>query len=164
MRKLTKTRIVLALLALPLVIVVVAISVSTWNCTIAWFVWQPGFAVSVNGSPARGYSHVLLYHPDSKNPDRFTDGRLITLWHSDRRETFWISHGRGATTPTYCADWIAPRLPAFDVITYEPSVCVNVIPDGQTEIPGYIESTLMSAREGFIEFRTSDGRNVKATW
>jgi len=166
MLKRTKKRIVLALLALPFVVIIVAMSVSTWNRTIAWFVWQPGLAVSVNGSPANGYSHVFLYHRYPRNPDRFTDGRLITLWHWNRRETFWVSQGREATTPTvtYCSDWIAPRLPAFDVTTYESSVCMNVIPIGQTEIPGYIESPLLSSGERFIEFRTSDGRDVRATW
>lgn len=132
----------------------VLLTYSTARGLTQWWLMSGGH-VAVDGVRG-GYLHTNWSHPSV----------MITRTDSKRAQSYLVRLPGSATFSegiTYCDDWHAPQLPVFpmgDLNT--PCVGFLVDPDAP-EADRPLPSTL-TARSGFVEFTTVQGKKVTATW
>lgn len=133
-------------------------------------------AIPLTYSTARGYTQWWLISGGHIAVDGVRGGYLHTNWprpfvmitRTDiKRNQSYLVRLPGSTKfsqgMTYCGDWHAPRLPAFPIGDLNPP-CTGFLdnpdpPEADRPLP----STL-TARPGFVEFTTVQGKKVTATW
>jgi hypothetical protein len=132
-------------------------------------------AVSVTYSTARGYTQWWFMLGGHVAIDGVRSGYLHTNWSrsavmitrtdSKRRQSYLIriSGEEFSQSMIYCADWHAPRLPAFPIGDVNPP-CMGVIDDPDPPDADRPLRKTMVARPGFVEFTTVQGNKVTATW
>jgi hypothetical protein len=146
------TRVSVSLLLL-LILLAFPVTLSTANGYTRWWLMSGGH-VTVNGVPGGylhrtwSYSAVIITRTDSKKGQSY---RVVIT-------------GEDFSGPIiYCGDWHAPRFPVFPIGDVNPP-CMGIL-DGPdpTDADRPLVSTL-TARPGFVEFSTMQGKKVRAIW
>lgn len=131
-------------------LVAAALTYSTLHGYMAWWLWSGG-SVAVDGT-THGYLHINKQH--SSVIITRTDSNPPQSYLVDVSERKWIIH---------CGEWHAPRFPAFPIGDLNPpcSIFSNGADLPRADNP--VEATL-KAGPGSVEFETTQGHKVSASW
>ena len=123
---------------------------STTHGYMTWWVWSRGH-VTVGGI-SNGYLHLNRKH----------SGVIITRTdlHPGQSYLIWLGEKNFLI---HCGEWHATRLPAFAIGDVNPPCSVFSNGSDMASADNPIESTL-TARPGFVEFQTMQGKKVVAAW
>lgn len=133
------------------------------------------FAVPVTYSTARGYTQWWLMSGGHVAVDGVRSGYLHTNWSrsavmitrtdSKRGQSSLvrISGEEFSQSMIHCGDWHAPRLPAFPIGDVNPP-CMGVLDDPDPPDADRPLRSTLTARPGFVEFSTVEGKKATATW
>jgi hypothetical protein len=90
---------------------------------------------------------------------------MITRTDSKREQSYLVRiAGEGfSQSMIYCGDWHAPRLLAFPIGDVNPP-CMGFNDDPDPPDTDRPVSSTLTARPGFVEFTTAQGKKVTATW
>ncbi|MGA3045740.1 MAG: hypothetical protein ABSD67_03915 [Terracidiphilus sp.] len=127
-------------------------------------------------STARGYTQWWLISGGHVAVDGVRGGYLHTNWSypfvmitrtdSKRDQSYLVRLSGSAKFSqgiTYCGDWHAPRFPAFPIGDLNPP-CMGVLEDPDPAEADRPLSSTLTARPGFVEFTTLQGKKVTARW
>jgi hypothetical protein len=150
--KVTAKGVCLSLLVLA-ILLAEPVTYSTARGYTQWWLMSGG-NVAVDGVRS-GYLHKNLLH----------SAVMITRTDSKRNQSYLvrISGTEFSQSMIYCGDWHAPRIPAFPIGDVNPP-CVGFLdgpdpPDADRPL-----SSSLTARPGFVEFSTVQGKKLRATW
>lgn len=141
---------------------------------VSLFVLAILLAIPVAYSTARGYTQWWLMSGGHVAVDGVRSGYLHTNWSrsavmitrtdSKRGQSYLVRiSGEEFSQPMiYCGNWYAPRLPAFPIGDVNPP-CMGFMDSDPPDADRPLRSTL-TARPGFVEFSTVQGKKVTATW
>jgi hypothetical protein len=135
------------------VLLTIPVVYSTTSGYTQWWLWSGGH-VTVNGVQG-GYLHKNWSH----------SAVIITRTDSKRSQSYLvrISGEEFAGAMVYCADWHAPRFFAFPIGDVNPP-CMGILDDPDPSGSDRPLVHTLTARPGFVEFSTVQGKKVRATW
>ncbi len=147
-------KMVLGLAGLGLLAFALLLAMTLWYSTahgyMTWW-FSSGGQVAVDGV-RRGFLHVNWEHS------------AVIITRTDLRPS--QSYLVGVYDPnslTHCGDWQAPRLPAFPIGDVNQPCSFFSNGSDLPAADNAVFSTL-TARPGFVEFRTARGKEVTASW
>ncbi len=136
-----------------LLVLAIPVTYSTARSYTQWWLMSGGH-VAVDGVRS-GYLHKNWSH----------SAVMITRTDSKRDQSYlvWISGTEFSQPMIYCGDWHAPRLPAFPIGDVNPP-CMGFLDDPDQPDTDRPLALTLTARPGFVEFSTVQGKKVRATW
>jgi hypothetical protein len=147
-------RMVLRLAGAGLLFFAVLFAVGLWYSTVhGYMTWwfSSSSQVAIDGVRS-GFLHVNREHS------------AVIITRTDLRPSqCYLVRLSGRTSLTHCGDWEAPRLPAFPIGDLTPP-CLVLSNGSDLLIPDYAVFSTLTARPGFVEFRTERGRKITASW
>ena len=145
-------RIGISVLVLAIVLAI-PLAYSTARGYTQWWLMSGGH-ITVNGIES-GYLHHNWSH----------SAVIITRTDSKRSQSYLvrISDEEFAGAMVYCADWHAPRFPAFPIGDVNPP-CMGILDDPDPKDADRPLLSTLANRSGFVEFSTVQGKRVRATW
>ena len=132
-------------------------------------------AISFTYSTVRGYTQWWLMSSGHVAVDGVRGGYLhknlkysavmITRTDSKREQSYRVQiAGEGfSQSMIYCGDWHAPRILAFPIGDVNPP-CMGFNDDPDPPDTDRPVSSTLTARPGFVEFTTAQGKKVTVTW
>lgn len=135
------------------ILLAIPVTYSTAHGYTQWW-FMSGGHVTVNGVQG-GYLHKDWSH----------SAVIITRTDSKRSQSYLvrISGEEFPASMVYCSDWHAPRFPAFPIGDVNPP-CMGILDDPDPPDADRPLVPTLTARPGFVEFSTAQGKKVRATW
>jgi hypothetical protein len=141
--------VVITLFAIALLFAV-GLAYSTVHGYTTWWFKSGGY-VAVDGVRS-GYLHSNFEH----------SAVIVTRADSSPSQSYLIGLS-GRKSLIHCGEWHAPRLPAFPIGDVNPPCSFFSNGSDMPKADNAVFSTLV-VRPGFVEFYTSQGRKVTASW
>ena len=132
-------------------------------------------AIPVTYSTARGYTQWWFMSSSHVAIDGVQGGYLhknwsnsaviITRTDSKRGQSYLvrISGEEVSQSMIYCGDWHAPRIPVFPIGDVNPP-CMGFLVDSDPPDADRPRVSTLTAKQGFVDFSTVQGKRVTATW